>query len=381
MTDGQQAFVLDDDLIYLNHAAVAPWPVRTERAICDFAKQNRWRGAADYPAWMTVEQRLREKFARLINAGADDISLLKNTSEGLSLVAYGLNLQPGEQIVGIANDFPSNRVVWESLADRGVEFCGIELDPASADPTADLIAAVTAKTRLLAVSSVHYASGIRLDLERLGEHCRRTDTLFCVDAIQSLGVIPFDVEAIQADFVAADGHKWLLGPEGVALFYSRPAVRKQLSIHQFGWHNLANPGDYDSKTWSLAADGRRFECGSPNMLGIHGLSASLSLIEEVGVENILKEILKKIRYLFDKTAEDKRFEVITPVADAHHAGIFTFRVAGVDDYSTLWRWLMSQGVICAHRGGGIRLSPHMHNTEGQLDKALQSVTDYISQNK
>lgn len=378
MKDWTHEFDLDSELIYLNHAAVAPWPLRTQHAVEDFARENAHRGAADYPQWLAKEQLLRERLARLINASPEDISLLKNTSEGLSLVAYGLDFSPGDEIVGIADDFPSNRVVWESLASKGVKFRPVRLDPLADDPEAPLLSAITDKTRLLVVSSVHYATGLRLDLERLGQHCRHTGTLFCVDAIQSLGAVPFDVDAIHADFVAADGHKWLLGPEGVALFYTRPAARELLEIHQFGWHNLHDAGNFDHKTWAIASDGRRFECGSPNMLGIHGLEASLAIIEDIGVSTIHHSVLKKIEYLFDLIDDIAEIEAVTPRSSNSHAGIFTFRLARTCDYPALWRWLMDQGVICAHRGGGIRFSPHIHNNTEALAKAIQQVRRYSS---
>ncbi len=378
MTTWQHEFNLDKDLIYLNHAAVAPWPVRTQHAVEEFARLNVRRGATDYPHWMTIEQQLRERLARLINTSAENIALLKNTSEALSIIAYGLDFKHGDEIVGIADDFPSNRIVWESLANRGVIFKAVSLDALADDPEASLIDAVTDRTRLLAVSSVHYASGLRLDLARLGRHCRETGTLFSVDAIQSLGVVPFDVEAVRADFVAADGHKWLLGPEGVALFYCRPEIRDRLQIQQFGWHMLADKGNFDQKDWQIADDATRFECGSPNMLGIHALEASLAFIEETGVQTIQRKILNNLSYLFDITSNIGNIEVMTPRADERHAGIFTFRFSDqAIDYQALWHRLMAQGVVCAPRGGGLRFSPHIHNNSVQISKAIQIVTDQI----
>ncbi|MFM1892165.1 MAG: hypothetical protein RLZ44_1242, partial [Pseudomonadota bacterium] len=297
MTDYADEFPLAPDLAYLNHAAVAPWPRRAAAAVARFAEENLHQGARHYPAWLEVEQRLRERLARLLNAPSpDDIALLKNTSEGLSVVAHGLAWSAGDNVVGIHADFPSNRVVWESLGRCGVRFRGVDLN-AAADPEQALIAACDRDTRLLAVSSVHYATGLRLDLERLGRHCRAHGILFCVDAIQSLGALPLDVQALGVDFVAADGHKWLLGPEGIAVFYCRPELRERLTLHQFGWHMLAHPGDYERLDWQPAASAKRFECGSPNMLGIHGLEASLALLQAVGPDKVMQCTLKNVSYL------------------------------------------------------------------------------------
>jgi len=217
-------FELEPELIHLNHAAVAPWPTRTREAVEAFARENASQGSLNYPRWLETESRLRTDLGRLINARADDIALLKNTSEALSVVAHGLRWQVGDRIVISNEEFPSNRIVWESLQGQGVRVMEVDLR-AAPSPEDALIAACDTHTRLLAISSVQYASGLRVDLERLGRFCREHDILFCIDAIQSLGALRLDVQAINADFVMADGHKWLLGPEGVALFYSTPAPR------------------------------------------------------------------------------------------------------------------------------------------------------------
>lgn len=372
------AFQLDPDLVYLNHAAVAPWPVATAEAAAAFAQQNARIGAERYPDWLVVEQRLRDRLARLIHApSSDDIALVKNTSEALSLVAYGLDWQSGDEIVGLDHEFPSNRIVWESLATRGVRFRAIDV-LGSDDPETALIDAFNARTRLLAVSSVHYATGLRLDLERLGAACRARGIYLCVDAIQSLGVIPFDVQACQADFVAADGHKWLLGPEGLGLFYCRPELRERLRLQQFGWHMVERLGDYDAPGWQPAGSARRFECGSPNLLATHALEASLALIEAAGVEHIFIGIRNKTQYLLEK-AKEHGLEPVRDYGDPQRdSGIVTLAI-GAADAPTLWRKLLAERVVAAPRGGGIRFSPHLHNSEAQLARAVQVLAQLLEQ--
>lgn len=364
-----EQFPQSDNLIYLNHAAVAPWPRCTYEAVERFARENMTRGASAYPAWVAVERRLRERLARLVNAGAAaDIALLKNTSEALSVIAYGLDWQPGDNVVFAGQEFPSNRIVWESLAQFGVEPRVVEFRPGN-DPEAALIGATDARTRLLSTSSVHYASGLRMDLERLGGHCRARDILFCVDAIQSLGAFPLDARAVRADFVVADGHKWMLGPEGLAVFYCRPERLEQLKLNQYGWHMVEHAGDFDRTGWRPAPDARRFECGSPNMLGVHALEASLALIEQTGPETIAGQITDNVDYLLEKLDEAGNVEVLSPREPGRRAGILTFRRADRDP-ARLHRFLADNGVICAHRGGGVRFSPHFYNTPAQLDRAI-----------
>jgi selenocysteine lyase/cysteine desulfurase len=365
----EDEFRLDPTLCHLNHAAVGPWPVRTAAAVADFAEENSRQGSLSYPRWLQTEWRLRERLARLIGAPSPaDIALAKNTSEALSIVAYGLDWEAGDEIVGIAQEFPSNRVVWESLADRGVRWVPLDLEHAQ-DPEADLLALCTPRTRLVAVSWVQYARGLRLDLARIGAACRSRGILLCVDAIQGLGALPFDLAQTPADVVVADGHKWMLGPEGVALLYVDPALRPKLRLHQFGWHMLEHAGNYDRVTWAPATDARRFECGSPNLLGIHGLEASLSLIEEVGVAVIERSIAERLDLLIAH-ADRHGWEILSPREPARRAGIITLQIPGLDS-AALHAGLMERRVLCAHRGGGIRFSPHFYTPFPVIDRAVE----------
>jgi selenocysteine lyase/cysteine desulfurase len=365
-------FQLDPDLVYLNHAAVSPWPARSRRAVEQFAAENATRGAEGYPRWHRVEIELKEMLAQLINASsADDISLLKNTSEGLSVIAYGIEWRDGDNIVVPAQEFPSNRIVWESLKRFGVEVRLVDIK-AITEPELVLINACDQNTRLMSVSSVQYADGFRMDLETIGAFCRENDTLFCVDAIQSLGALPFDLQKIGADFVVADGHKWMLGPEGLALFYTNPEIREQLRLRQYGWHMVASPGNYDRMDWKVSDTGTRFECGSPNMLGIHALRASLSLLLETGIEEVARRIQENMEFLFEGLGAIPELHLLSDRRLERRSGIVTFRL---DDHDPdeMAEQLMSEGVICAARGGGIRFSPHYYTERQQLENALEKV--------
>ncbi|MCG6895678.1 MAG: aminotransferase class V-fold PLP-dependent enzyme [Thiocapsa sp.] len=373
MSLGRNEFPLDPSLCHLNHAAVGPWPNRAAAAVARFAEENARLGSLHYPQWLATETRLRERLARLIGAeSATDIALAKNTSEALSIIAYGLAWQPGDEIIGIAQEFPSNRVVWQSLADQGVSWHALDLEQ-SPHPESDLLALCTPHTRMIAVSWVQYARGLRLDLPRIGSFCRARGILLCVDAIQGLGALPFDLSGTGADFVVADGHKWMLGPEGIALLYVRPSLRPTLRLRQFGWHMLAHSGDYDRRIWEPAEDARRFECGSPNLLGVHALEASLSLIEEVGIERVWREIEERTRLLIERI-DAHGLELLSPRNPDQRAGIVTFRVPGMAS-AVIHGGLMRRRVLCADRGGGIRFSPHFHTPEEVIERAMAHVLD------
>ena len=368
-------FPQDPEIIYLNHAAVSPWPHRTAEAVKRFAEENVMMGARRYQQWLRVEEGLREQLRMLLNVpSADDIALLKNTSEGLSVVAHGLEWQAGGNIVISSEEFPSNRIVWESLKDQGVEVREANLHT-GASPEDALLELIDDRTRLLAISSVQYASGIRLNLQRLGDFCHTRGVFFCIDAIQSVGALPLDAQALHADFIAADGHKWLMGPEGVAVFYCRAPLREQLRLHQYGWHMIEGAGDYNRRAWQPARSARRFECGSPNMLGIHALHASLSLLLELGMETVSRLVLANAAYLLERLGHLQRLELVTPTAPNRYAGIVTFRLRK-EAPTRLWQYLSERGVVCAQRAGGIRLSPHFYNKKESLDKVIKLINDY-----
>jgi selenocysteine lyase/cysteine desulfurase len=362
-------FDLDPDLIYLNHAAIAPWPSRTVKAVAQFSSELGRLGSQRYPHWLQTEQRLRERAARLIGAAsAEEIALLKSTSEGLSFVAQGLDWESGDNIVTVAQEFPSNRIVWETLAERGVELRAIDIHR-STEPELALLERCDARTRLLAVSWVQYARGRRLDIARLTSACRERGILVCLDAIQGLGALPFDLAQSPVDFLVADGHKWMLGPEGLALFWCRPELGRELRLTEFGWHMVEDMGDFDKTDWTPAQSARRFECGSPNMLGIHALEASLSLIEALGVDQISAAIEARVNRLVE-LIDGAGFELLSPRSPEQRAGILTFRVPGADQQA-LYQALMRQGLMCASRGGGLRFSPHYYTPENQLERAIE----------
>lgn len=364
----RKEFPQADGLIYLNHAGVAPWPARTRDAVMEFARENVTYGASRYYLFSDKENRLRQQIRELVNApSVDDIALLKNTSEALSVVASGIRWNRGDNVVTSAEEFPSNWIPWDAQAIHGVSLRKVNIRERSAEQA--LIEACDNRTRLLSVSSVQFSSGIRLDLELLGQFCSTHNILFCVDAIQSIGAHDIDVQKIQADFVMADAHKWMLGPEGIALFYCNEAVREELTLYQHGWHMTTMPHDFDIRTWQPSKTATRFEPGSNNLLGVHALSASLTLIEDLGMAFIWQELEARVSYLIERLASDDRVRLITPTSPQQRAGIVAFQVIGAEQQQLQQR-LLENGVICALRGGAIRFSPHYYNGMAQLDESV-----------
>jgi len=371
----QAQFPQDKALCYLNHAAVSPWPKCTEQAIADFARENLISGASYYPNWMKTEQTLRERLAKLIQASSsDEIALAKSTSEALSIIAYGLSWESGDEIIISDQEFPSNRMVWESLAQFGVTLKVANIS--DGDPVAAFENCISTRTKLISVSSVQYATGVRIDLNELSTICRKNSILLCIDAIQSLGAQPFDQTQIQADFIVADGHKWMMSAEGLALMYIKKSIQDKLKLYQFGWHMVKNKGHYDNPDWSPAEDATRFECGSPNMLGIHALHASLGLILDIGIENIYKELNQRVSYLIEALQKIPNLTFISSTSPENMSGIVNFKISDID-LAKLHVSLMEKGVICAYRGGGIRFSPHFYTPYEVIDNAIKRLEALI----
>ncbi|MDH5517707.1 MAG: aminotransferase class V-fold PLP-dependent enzyme [Gammaproteobacteria bacterium] len=365
----EKDFNLNDELIHLNHAAVAPWPLVTQQAVQEFATENTRIGSVNYLQWMQHEENLRQQLKLLINADStSEIALLKSTSEALSVVAYGIDWQPGDSVVSAAEEFPSNRLLWQSLQRFGVDVRLVDYLPED-DAEQCIIDACDESTRLVSISAVQYGSGRRTNLLKIGDFCEQQNILFCIDAIQQLGALSFDVNKVKADFVAADGHKWMLGAEGLALFYCRKKHLQTLKLNQYGWHMVENMHDFNSNEWTPADSARRFECGSPNMLGIMALEASLKLIHSIGMKTIEDQVLANTRYLLQQFSAMPELEILSPQATAQQSGIVVVRHRKKSN-EELFEYLKQHHVLCAPRGGGIRFSAHYYTPATKLEQLV-----------
>lgn len=351
--------------LYLNHAAIAPWPRRTAQAVRAFAEENLHRGPSDYARWIAREAALRDALARLCGAsGGEHIALLKNTTECISAVAWGTDWREGDNLVLPAGEFPSNRLPWLAQRARGVEVREVDIRRA-ADAEQALVDAMDRRTRLLSVSAVQWSDGFRVDLERLGTACSARGVRFFVDAIQQVGALAVDVEACHIDFLAADAHKWLLGPEGIAVFFSREQPRLELGLLQQGWHMCDEPWNFDREDWTPSRRAQRFEAGSPNTLGQVALHASAGLLLEIGMERIERRVLANTDLLLRELPALRGVQLLTRAERTRRSGIVTFR-CGQHPTPALRQALADGGVATATREGGIRLSPHYYQGETEL---------------
>ena len=364
-------FPVTRNVVYFNHAAVGPLSTRACEAMERHAADQRDYGATHWKAWLHESEMLRAAAGRLINAAPDEVAILKNTSEGLSFVAEGLDWQPGDNVVTTDLEFPSNFTPWKNLDRRGVECRVVESAAGSYSPD-DVERLINERTRLVSVSSVAFHNGFTPDLDAIGAICDRRGILFCVDAIQSLGALPMDVRRSRVSFLAADGHKWLCGPEGAAIFYVAHEHRRKLRVIEYGWTNIERRGRFLNAPTDLLNDARRFEAGSLNTNGIYGLRAAIDLILEIGIETISARVIEIATLLADGL-ESAGIGVGSPRPIA--SGIVG-ALPPLTETTTLLkihRRLEEQGIICAPREGMLRFSPHFYNDEDDVRRVIDAL--------
>jgi selenocysteine lyase/cysteine desulfurase len=361
-------------LAYFDHAAVAPLPAPAQEAIKNWLDQATLEGDTVWPQWARRIEEVRSSAARMINAQPAEIALVPNTTTGISLVAEGYPWQAGDNVVTLANEFPSNQYPWMNLAARGVETRRVSVDEGIVDLDR-LAQACDSRTRILSVSWVGYASGWRINVREVADLCRRKGCLFFLDAIQGLGVFPLDVQADGVDFLAADGHKWLLGPEGAGILFIRHEHLKTLRPLGVGWNSVVQGTDYTRVELNLRDAASRYEGGSQNMVGFIGLGASLDLLTSLGVGPTASPVADHVLRITDYACErlqEVGATLLGPRIGEHRSGIVTFQLPGRDPHD-IRRTLEAAGIIVRCRAGGVRISPHGYATKDEIDRLIDEL--------
>ena len=367
----EREFPVAQRLTYLNHAGIAPLPSRVVRAMTAALEELHRHGAAHYEELVACCERTRGLAARLLGAAVDEIAFVPSTSHGLSLVAFGLDWRPGDNVVLSAHEFPANVYPWWAQRDRGVEVRTAPAPRGWVGPD-DIAPLLDGRTRVVALSSVQFARGGRTDLPGVAAVCRERGVLLVVDGIQSVGAAPLDVTAAGVDVLVADGHKWLLGPEGQGIFFCRRAVLEELRLSVAGWHSVAEPLRFEELRWELQPDASRFEPGSLDRVAAVGLGAALDLLLEVGLDRVAARIQELTEYLL-AGLDARGIPVLSPRDPAARSGIVTCGT-GREAPAAAAQRLHDAGICVSARGGGLRASPHFYNTEEELDRLLAGLT-------
>jgi selenocysteine lyase/cysteine desulfurase len=359
-------FPVTQNLIYLNHAAVAPLPKCSAVAMQTLAEDALQYGSLHYDRWMDAYEGLRVAAARLIGANRGEIAIVKNTSEGIAMVANGLDWHPGDRIIAFREEFPANFFPWQLLESRR---CYVEW--LSVHDHIDAINLACTGAKLLAISFVQYLSGFRANLNAIGELCRKHGCFFFVDAIQGLGAFPLDVNAAHIDALAADGHKWLLGPEGCGILYVRKEKQNSIFPREFGWTNVAGYNDYASRDMTLRPDAGRYECGTLNTIGCFGLRASIELLLEVGIDRIAPAV-SDLAVRLAEGACRKGYTLLGDREPENVSGIVALNKPGQDSRKIV-HGLKQRGIIAAPRQGWVRMSPHFYISPDEIDQVVEAL--------
>jgi cysteine desulfurase / selenocysteine lyase len=368
-------FPITERAVYLNHAAVSPPPTTTIQAVEAQLRDVHQNGSLNFHSWLAVKEKARQLLAGLLGARPEQVAFVRNTSDGLSTVANGLTWNAGDNIVTFRREFPSNIYPWLRLRDVfGVEVRMCEERDGRVDLD-ELERLVDGRTRLVAISHVQFASGFRTDLERLGRLARLHGALLVVDVIQSLGVVPLDVESELVDVAAGAGHKWLLSPEGVGYLYLSDRARERIQPTLVGWVSVPDPEDYLNIEQDWNSGTLAWETGTGPAALIHGFKASLDLLHEYGPPRIAAYLEELTDYLCDRLGATP-YQIVSSRTAGEKSQIVCIRhTGGVSPLSpmSLYAHLKQQKIITAPRGDRLRIAPHLYNTRDEIDQLLEAL--------
>ena len=369
----RKEFPVTSEIIFFDHARVAPLPKRVKQVVTAFIDDATRFGTAHYENWVLELERTRKKFAELINANRDEIAFVKNTSEGISIVANGFDWQLGDNVVIPDIEFPANVYPWWNLKQRGVETRMVKSVKGRV-LFDELVKQVDNRTRILSISSVECNSGFRSNLNRLGTFCKEKGILFFVDAIQSLGVLPLDVKKDHIDFLSADGHKWMLSVEGLGGFYISKNVVDRIRPTTMGWGNVVNAENFMDYDFTLQKDAKKFEEGTPNTISIHAFGAALGLLLEAGIDNIEKRVISLGNYIIAELNQ-RNIKIYSSTLLNERSGNISFILD--KDVSKLYSFMLENKVKLTVRDGLVRFSPHFYNNEDEVLQVFDILDSYL----
>ena len=364
-------FPVTEKYIYLNHSAVCPLSTRVSDAMKALVEDVTENGSVNYSDWLQSYEDARSSAARLVNANPREIAFMRNTSEALSAVANGIEWREGDNVVTCNVEFPANVYPWMRLCEaRGIQLKLAEERDGRID-TGELLSLVDNRTRVVTISWVQFASGFRSDLARIGRFCRERDIIFVVDVIQGLGGLKLDVELDYVDAFAADAHKYLLGPEGVALLFVSDRIIDRIKPTVVGWTSVENYDQHLAYNLNYREGAGRFECGTLNTAGVYGLGAAIDLFLEVGTSEIEAYLLGLSGYLIERLVS-RGYKVVSSRLPGETSAVVTC----THDRRTprdLYQLLRTRNIITAPRANRLRISPHFYNTRDEIDALIEAL--------
>jgi len=361
--------MLKHGTVYLNHAATGALSTKVVAAVEKYLEERSETEIENYFSFQPVLAGTRELAARLLHTSPDRIAFSDNTSNALNILAAGFEWKQGDRIILNDLEFPANVYPFMNLKRFGIEIDFVK-NREGKILAEDIEAAMTARTKLVSTSHVQFLSGYRADIRAIGELCKKHDAMFCVDAIQSAGVVPIDVDQMRIDFLATGGQKWLMAPQGIGFAYVSEEMQDKIKQAYLGWTSIRNSfTDFTRYRLDLDDTAGRYENGTLNYIGIAGLHESLSVLLDIGIESIEEHVLDLGDRLISGL-DELGFDVIMEGKRSERSGITSFRVA---DAQSCYAKLKEAKIEVAVREGMVRVSPHFYNTQEEISALLEKL--------
>lgn len=357
---------------YLNSAAVAPLPTPSREAVASQLKDVSENGSVNFTEWVQTKNRARQIASQLLGVRPSQIAFMRNTSDGFSSVAGGIDWSEGENIVSFEREFPANFYAWRRIRDLyGVELrlCPERNGRIDID---EFVGLIDANTRLVSISAVQFASGFRADLERIGKAAREADALFAVDIIQAFGAMPLDLSALQIDIAAGASHKWLCAPEGCGMLYLSDLAREQIEPSLVGWISVANEWNFEDTEQGFKPDALAWESGTGSASLFYGLEQSLKLLQETGLDKIENYLEELSDYLCELLAR-KDYDLVSSRAKGEKSQIVCIKPRNGLRSNEIAHRLQDENIIVSPRGERIRIAPHFFNNREDIERLVENL--------
>lgn len=363
---------LKNGITYFNHASTGPISTLVLNRLTKLLKEKSENNIDDYPSFLKVVEETKKLLADLINCDADRTAFVDNTSNGLNILAQSIGWKKGDRILLNDVEFPANVYPFLNLKRLGVEVDFVKSE--NGIVTADqIINSIKPETKMVSVSFVQFLSGYKIDLEKIGNHCRANKIIFCVDGIQGIGTMKLDVKKCKIDFLSCGTQKWLLGMQGLAFIYVDEDLQKNMIPSNVGWLSVINAWQLLDYKFALKTSAGVFQGGTLNTFGIYAFNTSLTLFKEFGFDNIQSTVLSNTKYFINKLKNIGLDCVLSNCSDEELAGIVTIKPKNPE---IIFEQLEKQKIICSIREGLIRFSPHFYNSFQEIDKVVEELQKF-----
>ncbi len=363
---------LKNNIIYFNHAAAGPLSLKVKDALDNLIKEKSESNIDDFISMLKIFNETKVEVAELINSSADRIAFADNTTNGINILAQGINWKKGDRVLLNDVEFPANVYPFLNLKNYGVEIDFVKSQNGIVTAE-DIIENIKPKTKLISVSQVQFLSGYKIDLETIGKFCREKEIIFCVDAIQGLGAVKLDVQKFNIDFISCGTQKWLMGLQGLAVIYISETLQKNINPKYVGWTSVEDAWNLLDYKLNLKESAESLQNGTLNSLGIYALNAALKLFKEFGYEKIEQTIISNSKYFIDELKNIGIQSLLSEADENNIAGIVSFKR---DESQKIFKHLSNKKIICAVREGVVRFSPHFYNAKNEIDKVIGEIKNF-----